>query len=110
MAAGTRVLAAKNPYLSELINDDEFGRLFIGDDDLAEVTKSAIRDLHPIDKDKFEKKLYEISAENFAKKVYLFYIDTIIEYNNLKSIEAERFPMKMKIPFAKCQLLLKMFT
>ena len=77
MAAGTRVLAAKNPYL-------------------AEVTKSAIRDLHPIDKDKFEKKLYEISAENFAKKVYLFYIDTIIEYNNLKSIEAERFPMKME--------------
>lgn len=68
MAAGTRVLAAKNPYLSELINDDEFGQLFIGDDDLAEVTKKAIRDLHPIDKDKFEKKLYEISAENFAKK------------------------------------------
>ncbi|MDN5577545.1 MAG: glycosyltransferase family 4 protein, partial [Lactococcus lactis] len=96
MAAGTRVLAAKNPYLSELINDDEFGQLFIGDDDLAEVTKKAIRDLHPIDKDKFEKKLYEISAENFAKKVYLFYIDTIIEYNNLKSIEAERFPMKME--------------
>ena len=30
MAAGTRVLAAKNPYLSELINDDEFGQLFIG--------------------------------------------------------------------------------
>ena len=49
-----------------------------------------------IDKDKFEKKLYEISAENFAKKVYLFYIDIIIEYNNLKSIEAERFPMKME--------------
>ena len=96
MAAGTRVLAAKNPYLSELINDDEFGQLFIGDDDLAEVTKKAIRDLHPIDKDKFEKKLYEISAENFAKKVYLFYIDIIIEYNNLKSIEAERFPMKME--------------
>lgn len=54
--------------MSELINDDEFGQLFIGDDDLAEVTKKAIRDLHPIDKDKFEKKLYEISAENFAKK------------------------------------------
>lgn len=96
MAAGTRVLAAKNPYLSSLINDLEFGRLFEGDDDLAEVTIAALRDLHPIDTDKFEQKLYEISAENFAKQVYLFYLDTIIQYDQLKTLEAERFPMKME--------------
>lgn len=87
MAAGTRVLAAKNPYLSELINDDEFGRLFIGDDDLAEVTKSAIRDLHPIDKDKFEKKLYEISAENFAKK---FISSILIQLSNIITLNLLR--------------------
>lgn len=107
IASGTRVLAARNPYLSGLINDVEYGRLFKGDDDLAEVTKAAMRDLHPIDKFKFEKKLYEISAENFAKQVYLFYLDTIIEYNNLKSIEAERFPMKMEDTIRQMPLTVK---
>ena len=107
IASGTRVLAARNPYLSGLINDVEYGRLFEGDDDLAEVTKAAMRDLHPIDKFKFEKKLYEISAENFAKQVYLFYLDTIIEYNNLKSIEAERFPMKMEDTIRQMPLTVK---
>ena len=107
LAAGTRVLAAKNPYLSDLINDSEFGHLFMNDDDLATVTKAAICDLRPINQSKFNKKLYEISAEHFAEQVYLFYLDTIIEYDTLKALEAERFPIKMEDAIRQMPLTVK---
>ncbi|QDK70066.1 glycosyltransferase family 4 protein [Lactococcus protaetiae] len=107
LAAGTRVIAAKNPYLNTLINDVEFGRLFDGENDIAEQTCEAIAHKHPIDKFKFEKKLYEISAEHFAKQVYLFYLDTIIEYDTLKSIESDRLPMKIEDAIRQMPLTVK---
>ncbi|MFC4652881.1 glycosyltransferase family 4 protein [Lactococcus nasutitermitis] len=96
LATGTRVLAEKNLYLDSLINNEEFGFLFATDDDISETTCEAISHLHPIDKFMFEKKLYEISAENFAKQVYMFYLDTIIAYNQRKSLEVDRFPIKIE--------------
>ncbi len=96
IAAGTRVLACRNPYLSSLIDDEEFGLLFESEADIAEAVCEAVSHLHPIDKIKFEQKLYEISAENFAKQVYLFYLDTIIEYNARKQLEAERLPGRVE--------------
>lgn len=96
IAAGTRVLAADNPYLEDLIDDVEFGRLFKGDDQIAKVTSEALESYTPIDRLKFNDKLYEISAENFAKQVYLFYLDAIIEYKTRKHFEENRLPAKME--------------
>lgn len=107
LAAGTRVLAHKNPYLTDLLDDEEFGSLFEREDDIAETVCEAISHLHPIDPVKFEKKLYEISAENFAKQVYLFYLDTIIEYENLKSLEADRLPVKIEDAIRQMPLTVK---
>lgn len=96
LAAGTRVLAAENAYLNHLINDPEFGRLFASEADIADVACAALRHETPINKFKFEKKLYEISAGHFAKQVYLFYLDTIIEYNTRKQLEGDGLPAKVE--------------
>lgn len=96
IAAGTRVLAADNPYLEDLISDDEFGRLFDSEEAIAETACAAFRDFKPMDKEKYADKLYEISAENFAKQVYLFYLDAIIEYKNRKHYEENRLPARME--------------
>lgn len=86
LASETRVLAVSNPYLESLINEQEFGTLFETDniDDIATGIQSALHDLKPIDPDKFQEKRYEISAENFAKQVMNFYMDTISAYNKRK--------------------------
>ena len=96
VAAGTRVLAARNPYLESLINDDEYGYLFDDDEGIAEVACEAFSHLHPVDPFKFEKKMDEISAETFARNVYLFYLDTIIDYNTRKQLEENSLPLRME--------------
>jgi len=92
LAAGTRVLAIWNPYLGELIDDAEFGELCDDESGLADMMIEVCQEKKAIDKQKFEDKLYEISAENFAKQVYLFYLDTIIDFNQKKQLEAQLFP------------------
>lgn len=96
IAAGTRVLACRNPYLEDLIDDDEFGRLFDCEEDIAKVAKAALQSFAPVDKQKFAAKLYEISAENFAKQVYLFYLDVIIEYKSRKQLDENRLPYRVE--------------
>lgn len=73
MAAGTRVLAAKNPYLSELINDDEFGQLFIGDDDLAEVTKRQFVIYIPLIKINLKRNFMKFQRKILLKSLSLLY-------------------------------------
>ncbi|MDR0297569.1 MAG: glycosyltransferase family 4 protein [Streptococcaceae bacterium] len=85
IAAGTPILAAENPYLHALIDNPQFGRLFASDADIADVATSAIRNQCAIAPALFDKKLYEISAENFGKKVAEFYHDLIIDYHNRPS-------------------------
>lgn len=87
LAAGTRVLATVNPYLAQLIDDKEFGRLFASEEDMVETVLAAIHESQELDQEKFDKKLYEISAENFAQQVYNFYQDTIVEYQARKNSE-----------------------
>lgn len=87
LAAGTRVLATVNPYLTQLIDDKEFGRLFASDEEIIDTVIAAVQESQTIDQEKFAKKLYEISAENFAQQVYNFYQDTIVEYQARKNSE-----------------------
>ena len=87
LAAGTRVLATVNPYLTQLIDDKEFGRLFASDEEIVDTVIAAVQESQTIDQEKFAKKLYEISAENFAQQVYNFYQDTIVEYQARKNSE-----------------------
>ena len=96
IAAGTRVLACDNPYLEGLIDDPEFGRLFANETEIGKTICTALSEWTPIQLDRFNDKLYEISAENFAKQVYLFYLDVIIEYKTRKHLEENRLPAKME--------------
>lgn len=97
LAAGTRVLATENPYLSDLINDVEFGRLFANDDEIPAVVHQALAEKHPIDQVKFDEKLYEISAEKFGQEVLSFYQDTIEAYNKRNDEKRETISGKMEL-------------
>lgn len=90
LAAGTSVLAAENPYLTALLSDPQFGQLFKSEAEIGETIALAIRQMKPMDPQKYQDKLFEISAENFGQQVYMFYLDTLIEYNSEKKQEANR--------------------
>ncbi|GAB2027232.1 glycosyltransferase family 4 protein [Lactovum odontotermitis] len=80
IAAGTPVLAWKNPYLTHIVDDSEFGRLFSNEQEIAQLTIEAVNNKKPMDPVKFDKKLYEISSENFGRRVADFYEFMILNY------------------------------
>lgn len=55
LAAGTRVLATVNPYLTELIDDKEFGRLFASDEEIVDTVVAAVQESQTLDQEKFAK-------------------------------------------------------
>ena len=78
LASGTPVIAHGNPYLDNLISDKMFGTLYYGEQDLAGAILEALIATPDMDEQKLADKLYEISAENFGKRVHEFYLDAII--------------------------------
>ncbi|GGE35553.1 glycosyltransferase family 4 protein [Streptococcus himalayensis] len=78
LASGTPIIAHGNPYLDHVINDKIFGTLYYQERDLAGAILEAIVATPDMDESALAEKLYEISAENFGKRVYEFYLDTII--------------------------------
>ncbi|MEY8444138.1 glycosyltransferase family 4 protein [Lactococcus ileimucosae] len=119
LAAGTRVLATVNPYLTQLIDAKEFGRLFASDEDIADTVLAAVNESQELNKEKFNKKLYEISAENFAQQVYNFYQDTIVEYQARKNSEhfldefdiaAQKWSRQMKRSFHREKIRARYLT
>lgn len=73
LASYTKIVAKGNDYLEQLIVDPALGQTFETDDDFAE---SFISYYHQEISDQPEirqAKLYEISSENFAKKIESFY-------------------------------------
>ena len=78
LASGTPVIAHGNPYLDNLISDKMFGTLYYGEQDLAGAILEALIATPDMDEQKLADKLYEISAENFGKRVHEFYLDVII--------------------------------
>ena len=78
LASGTPVIAHGNPYLDNLISDKMFGTLYYGEQDLAGAILESLIATPDMDEQKLADKLYEISAENFGKRVHEFYLDAII--------------------------------
>lgn len=78
LASGTPVIAHGNPYLDNLINDKMFGTLYYQERDLAGAILEATIATPQMDAKRLKDKLYEISAENFGRRVYEFYLDLTI--------------------------------
>ena len=81
LASGTPIIAHGNPYLDNLINYKMFGTLYYRDDDLAGAILEALIATPEMNEIRLAEKLYEISAENFGKRVHEFYLDAIITNN-----------------------------
>ena len=78
LASGTPIIAHGNPYLDNVISDKAFGTLYYESRDLAGAILEAILATPDMDEKKLADKLYEISAENFGRRVYEFYLDLTI--------------------------------
>ena len=78
LASGTPIIAHGNPYLDNVIGDKTFGTLYYENRDLAGAILEAILATPDMDEKKLADKLYEISAENFGRRVYEFYLDLTI--------------------------------
>ena len=86
LASGTPVIAHGNPYLNNLISDKMFGTLYYGEHDLAGAILEALIATPDMNEHTLSEKLYEISAENFGKRVHEFYLDAIISNNFQKDL------------------------
>ncbi|WP_313963724.1 glycosyltransferase family 4 protein [uncultured Streptococcus sp.] len=78
LASGTPIIAHGNPYLDNVISDKTFGTLYYESRDLAGAILEAILATPDMDEKKLADKLYEISAENFGRRIYEFYLDLTI--------------------------------
>ena len=95
LASGTPVIAHGNPYLDNLISDKMFGTLYYEEQDLAGAILEALIATPDMDEQKLADKLYEISAENFGKRVHEFYLDAIIS-NNFEQELLDGEPMSQR--------------
>lgn len=89
LASGTPIIAHGNPYLDNVINDKMFGTLYYEERDLAGAILEAVIATPDLDKKGLATKLYEISAENFGRRVYEFYLDLIISKDFANDLHPE---------------------
>lgn len=75
LASGTPVIAHGNPYLDNVISHKMFGTLYYHEYDLGAAIIDAVIQTPTMDSTLLQEKLYEISATNFGKKVYEYYLD-----------------------------------
>lgn len=81
LASGTPIIAHANPYLNNVITDKMFGTLFLREEEIADAVVEAIMVTPPMNAHVLEKKLYEISATNFGRRVFEYYLDLKISYD-----------------------------
>ena len=89
LASGTPIIAHGNPYLDNVINDKMFGTLYYEERDLAGAILEAVIATPDLDEKSLATKLYEISAENFGRGVYEFYLDLIISKDFANDLHPE---------------------
>ncbi|CQR24849.1 glycosyltransferase [Streptococcus varani] len=84
LASGTPIIAHGNLYLDNVIDKKMFGTLYYHDKELADAILDAVLATPEMDPLALKEKLYEISAENFGKKAYEYYLDLKIakDFNN----------------------------
>lgn len=85
LASGTPIIAQANPYLENVLTNAMFGALFEEEEDLAATVLAAIDQTPSMNQHVLDKKLYEISAENFGRRVYEYYLDLKIAYDFRKN-------------------------
>ena len=73
-----------------------FGTLYYEERDLSGAILEALIATPDMDENLLADKLYEISAENFAKRVHEFYLDAIISNNFEKELTRDE-PMTQRI-------------
>ncbi|HFH9837067.1 TPA: glycosyltransferase family 4 protein [Streptococcus suis] len=81
IASGTPIIAHTNPYLENVVSNKMFGTLFERERDIADAVIDAILATPEMSPYLLTKKLYEISATNFGRKVYEYYLDLKISYD-----------------------------
>ncbi|MGT2965113.1 glycosyltransferase family 4 protein [Streptococcus acidominimus] len=81
LASGTPIIAECNPYLENLVTDKMFGTLYKHEAELADAVLDAILVTPTMSPHHLAKKLYDISAENFGRRVYEYYLDLKISYD-----------------------------
>ena len=96
LASGTPIIAHGNLYLDNVINQKMFGTLFYREAELADAIIDAILATPDMDEAALKEKLYEISAENFGRKVYEYYLDLKISNDFSKEyLHEESFVAKV---------------
>lgn len=86
IASGTPIIAHGNPYLDNVIDNKMFGTLYYQDRDLVGAILEAIIATPKMKEKVLADKLYEISAENFGRRVYEFYLDLTISKDFQKDL------------------------
>lgn len=86
IASGTPIIAHGNPYLDNVVNDKMFGTLYYHDRDLVGAILEAVIATPKMQEKVLADKLYEISAENFGRRVYEFYLDLTISKDFQKDL------------------------
>lgn len=89
LASGTPVIAHGNPYLDNVISHKMFGTLYYHEYDLGAAIIDAVMQTPTMDSTLLQEKLYEISAANFGKKVYEYYLDLKISNDFAKEYLSE---------------------
>lgn len=78
LASGKPIIAHGNPYLDTLITDKMFGTLYYHERDLADAILDALTTTPTLSAAKLQRKLQDISSQQFGRDVYSFYLDAII--------------------------------
>ena len=71
--------------MSNVITETLFGTLFLHEEELSDAVIEAIIMTPPMNPHVLEKKLYEISATNFGRRVFEYYLDLKISYDFRKN-------------------------
>ena len=87
IASGTPIIAHGNPYLDNVVTDKMFGMLYYNEDDLAGAILEAVIATPEMKEKQLADKLYDISAENFGRRVYEFYLDLGISKDFQKDLK-----------------------
>lgn len=88
LASGTPIIAHGNPYLNTLVDDKMFGTLFYSARDLADAVIDAFSFTPEMTEAGLAAKRFEISSENFGRRVCEFYMDLQINkrYRNVRPL------------------------
>lgn len=94
MAAGLPMIVEGNDYLNHLIDDASLGTTFATDQDFAQAVLSYIKEDLSLQPEVCQRKLQEISAEQFGLSMIHFYHDMIALKEKERAVETKEVSLK----------------